>query len=100
MLPVALVRWVKTTIAFIARGEAPAAGAAHQHALQQAVPLAGRSAKHLAVGLVRCETMAVGEEAIPGDVARMMIGDGDAPLVPRREMVLISPVGAICLRDW
>ena len=44
-----------------------------------------RSTEHLAVGPVRSHALTVAEEPIPSDVAWMMIGNDDPPLLLRHQ---------------
>src|SRR5258708_12394255 len=72
---------VKTAVAGIACTQTPPANATKQHALQQAESLGGRPSENLAVGPVRCEATAIGEELIPGDVTRMVVRNNNTPLI-------------------
>src|ERR1700693_5423812 len=83
MLPIALIDRVEAAVAGIAHTQPPAANATDQQALQQTKALSGRSGEDFAIGSVGCQAVAVGEELIPGDIPRMVIGNDDAPLVLR-----------------
>src|ERR1700675_394302 len=83
MLPIALIGGVEATIAGIARTQPPPANATDQQTLQQTEALSGRSGEDFAIRSVGRQAAAVGEELIPGDIPRMVIGNDDAPLVLR-----------------
>src|SRR4029077_18921565 len=78
---VAVIARVKTAVTSIACTQTPPANATKQHALQQAETLASRPSENLAVGPVRCEATAIGEELIPGDVTRMVVRNNNTPLI-------------------
>ena len=44
-------------------------------------PVACRPSENLAVGPVRCQASAIGEELIPGDVTRMVVRNNNTPLI-------------------
>jgi hypothetical protein len=83
MLPIALIDRVEAAIAGIAHTQPPPANATDQQALQQTKALSGRSGEYFAVRSVGRQAVAVGEELIPADIPRMVIGNDDAPLVLR-----------------
>src|SRR4249919_1257578 len=83
MLPIALIDWVEAAIAGIAHTQPPPANATEQYALQQTKALSGRSGEDFAIRSIGRQAEAVGEELIPGDIPRMVIGNDDAPLVLR-----------------
>jgi hypothetical protein len=74
MPPNALVDWIKTAIARIANAQAPTAYTADKQALEQAKAFARRSCQDFGIGSVRLQTLAVGEELLPSDVARVVVG--------------------------
>src|SRR4029077_2999540 len=78
---VAVIARVKTAVTGIACTQTPPANATKQHALQQAETLASRPSENLAVGPVRREATAIGEELIPGDVTRMVVRNNNTPLI-------------------
>ena len=83
MLPIALIDRVEAAIAGIAYTQPPPANATDQQALQQTKALSGRSGEYFAVGSVARQAVTIGEELIPADIPRMVIGNDDAPLVLR-----------------
>ena len=83
MLPVALIDRVEAAIAGIAHTQTPPANATDQQALQQTKALSGWSGEDFAIGPVRRQALAVGEELIPGDIAWMVTRNDDAPLILR-----------------
>src|SRR5580700_4875915 len=83
MLPIALIERAEAAIAGIAHTQPPPANATDQQALQQTKALSGRSGEYFAVRSVGRQAVAIGEELIPADIARMVIGNDDAPLVLR-----------------
>src|ERR1700726_759272 len=83
MLPIALIDRVEAAIAGIAHTQPPPTNATDQQALQQTKALSGRSGEDFAIRSVGRQAVAVGEELIPGDIPRMVIGNDDAPLVQR-----------------
>src|SRR5262245_56034485 len=85
MFPDALINRVKAAIAGVADTKAAPTRSAQQESLKQTEALAHWSGEDFSIGPVRLQTMAVGDELIPGDIARVMVGNGDAPLVLRHE---------------
>jgi hypothetical protein len=83
MLPIALVDRVEAAITGIANTQPSPADATDQYALQQTKALSGRSGEDVAIRSVGRQAVAVGEKLIPGDIARMVIRNGDAPFALR-----------------
>src|SRR5271169_5674023 len=81
MRPVALIDRVEAAIAGVAHTQTPPASSTEQQALQQTETFSSRSGENLAIGPVRRQALTVGEELSPGDVARMMVRNDDAPLI-------------------
>ena len=74
MSPNALINRINAAIACIANTQAAPTYSANKQPLEQAKTLARRSCEDFPIGPVRLQTLAVGEELFPGDIARVMIG--------------------------
>src|SRR4030095_15504212 len=95
MFPDALINRINAAIAGVADTEAAPTCSAQQQPLKQAKALARRPCEDFPVGPVRLQTLAVGEELFPTDIAWVMIGYGDTPLVLRHATHLCAylPIG-------
>src|SRR6266853_998984 len=81
MLPIALIDGIETTVAGIADTQTPSARATEQQALQQTKALSGWPGEDFTIGAICRQALAVGEELIPRNIAWMVIGNEDAPLL-------------------
>src|SRR5262245_12252169 len=81
MFPDALISWVKAAIAGVADTDAAPTRSAQQESLKQAEALARRPGQDFSIGPVCLQTLAVRDELFPGYIARVMVGNVDAPLV-------------------
>ena len=83
--PGALVNGIDAAVAAVADSQAPAAGRAQHHALEQAEPFPGRTGQQvrLTVGPVGLQSPAVRQELVPADVAGVMVVDHDPPSLRR-----------------
>ena len=85
MFPDALIDRVDAAVAGIADAQTAPADAAEKHALQQAKAFARGTGQHLAIGPVGRQTLPVGVELVPVDVAFVMIADHHPPGVLRHQ---------------
>src|SRR5260370_7399265 len=83
MFPDALINRIDATVSGIAYPQTPPAGATDKHALQQAESLSRWTGQHLTIRPVAGEAKPVGLEAVPVDVAFVMIPYHHAPGVLR-----------------
>src|SRR3984893_18086293 len=81
MPPVALIDRVEAAVAGIAHTQTPRPHPTDQQALQQTKALSGWPREDFAIGPVRRQPLAVGEELIPGDITWMVPRNDAAPLV-------------------
>src|SRR5215831_3635673 len=83
MLPDALIDRVDAAITGIAHTESTPTRSAQQESLKQTEAFARRSCENFTIGPVRRQPLAVGDELFPSDIAPVMVGYGDTPLVLR-----------------